>query len=404
MPRLSAIPLTVLLLAGLTTADEVGAPPNSTGPWDVQRILSTRTQFEVDVREGSLRAIRYRSELYLGHETEVFAYYAVPESGSGPFPAMLLVHGGGGKAFAEWAQLWADRGYVALAMDLAGNGADGKRLAHGGPPQDDDTKFEATETNSIQDTWPYQAVAAVLRGHALLLQQPQVDKSRIGITGISWGGYLTCIVAGIDHRLAVAVPVYGCGFLGDNSAWKESGRFDRLSSRARNRWLKNFDPSQYLAGVKCPILFVNGTNDFAYPLDSYQKSYRLVTSPRNLCITVKMPHGHQAGWAPPEIAAFVDSVLKDGKSLATLSPVTVDANRAVARFSSAVPLASAKLHCTTDAGRWQERSWTTLPAEIDQAKHELSANLPTTRPLICFFTSRDDRGLTVSTEHLEIAR
>ena len=28
-----------------------------------------------------------------------------------------------------------------------------------------------------------------------------------------------------------------------------------------------------------PILFVNGTNDFAYPLDSYQKSYRAVPGP-----------------------------------------------------------------------------------------------------------------------------
>jgi len=29
------------------------------------------------------------------------------------------------------------------------------------------------------------------------------------VTGISWGGYLTCIVAGIDDRLKAAVPVYG---------------------------------------------------------------------------------------------------------------------------------------------------------------------------------------------------
>ncbi len=30
--------------------------------------------------------------------------------------------------------------------------------------------------------------------------------------GDQLGGYLTCIVAGLDHRLKVAVPVYGCGF------------------------------------------------------------------------------------------------------------------------------------------------------------------------------------------------
>ena len=73
--------------------------------------------------------------------------------------------------------------------------------------------------------------------------------------------------------------------------------------------MKLFDPSRYLPGVTCPILFVNGTNDFAYPLDSYQKSYQLVKAPVDLCVTVKMPHGHSEGWRPKEIGLFVDSVL-----------------------------------------------------------------------------------------------
>ena len=40
---------------------------------------------------------------------------------------MVLVHGGGGQAFAEWATLWAKRGYVAISMDLRGRGPDGNR-------------------------------------------------------------------------------------------------------------------------------------------------------------------------------------------------------------------------------------------------------------------------------------
>ncbi len=32
-------------------------------------------------------------------------------------------------------------------------------------------------------------------------------------------------------------------------------------------------------------------------------------APKNIREQVKMPHGHSAGWAPPEIGAFVDSVL-----------------------------------------------------------------------------------------------
>ncbi len=295
-------------------------------------------------------------------------------------------------------------GYVALAMDLAGNGANAAPIEDGGPPQDDGAKFMAIDKAPLEDTWPYQAVAAVLRGHAFLAQQPTVDPERIGITGISWGGYLTCIVAGIDNQLKVAVPVYGCGFLGDNSAWQESGTFDKLSPAGREKWLANFDPSVYLPGVRCPIMFVNGTNDFAYPLDSYQKSYELVLSLRTLCVTVNMPHGHQQGWAPPEIGAFVDSVLKGGKPLERLSELDIDGNSVGVTYEADQPPVEASLHYTTDGGRWQERKWTTTPATIDAAGHKISAQLPSERPLVCFVTAKDDRKLTVSTPHVELAK
>ena len=103
---------------------------------------------------------------------------------------------------------------------------------------------------------------------------PEVDPERIGVTGISWGGYLTCIVAGVDHRFQFAVPVYGCGYLGENSA---------LAAQLSKRWGRKRPAAGWSCGTRrdiCrtptkPMLWVNGTNDFAYPMDSWQKSYRL---------------------------------------------------------------------------------------------------------------------------------
>ena len=37
------------------------------------------------------------------------------------FPGVVLIHGGGGTAFADWVYLWAKRGYAAIAMDLNGS-------------------------------------------------------------------------------------------------------------------------------------------------------------------------------------------------------------------------------------------------------------------------------------------
>src|SRR6185503_15401841 len=139
------------------------------------------------------------------------------------------------------------------------------RLPDGGPDQNDAAKFRDFTEADVRDMWSYHAVAAVIRGHSLLASLPEVDPRRIGITGISWGGYLTCIVAGLDHRLKVAVPVYGCGFLGENGYWKNTS-LPKLRPETRDLWLQEFDPSQYLGDVRCPILFLNGSNDFAYPL------------------------------------------------------------------------------------------------------------------------------------------
>ncbi|MFN9040263.1 MAG: alpha/beta hydrolase family protein, partial [Planctomyces sp.] len=100
--------------------------------------------------------------------------------------------------------------------------------------------------SEAREIWSYHAVAAVIRGHSLLAAQPDVDANRIGITGISWGGYLTCLAASLDDRLKVAVPVYGCGFLADNSVWTQP-RFNPMTPDLRQRWVRNFDPSSYLA-------------------------------------------------------------------------------------------------------------------------------------------------------------
>lgn len=312
----------------------LGAASSGTGPWKLDEL---RQPPKVTIVEDgkSLTSLCYAGEPYQGKPTRVFAYLARPEKAEGKLPAMVLVHGGGGTAFKEWAELWAKRGYVALAMDLAGQGPDRKRLPDGGPGQDDGAKFGA---DRVEDFWSCHAVANVIRGISLLADRPDVDPQRIGITGISWGGYLTCIAAGLDDRLQVAVPVYGCGFIHENNTWLPT--FAKMSEVKRRLWIENFEPSRYVGQAKMPVLFVNGTNDFAYPLDSYQKTYRLVKQ-RDLCVTVNMPHGHPQGWAPIEIGLYVDRYLKSGKPLTRIESSRREGGKVEVKFKTETPVQNA---------------------------------------------------------------
>lgn len=393
-----AIPLLIL---GLLTAP-AKADGRFTGPWDVATLASPPKADWGEAKDG-VREVYYENVPLRGKMTRVFGYYARPKQGDGPFPAMVLLHGGGGKAFKEWASLWAGRGYCALAMDLAGCGPDGKRLPDGGPEQSDAEKFRDFGPGEVKDMWTYHAVAAGLRGHSLLASRPEVDRGRIGVTGISWGGYLACIVAGIDDRAKVAVPVYGCGFLDEDSVWVDQ-RFRTMGREKARRWTELFDPSRYLPGVTCPILFVNGTNDFAYPLGSYQRSYQLVTrAPVDLCITVKMPHGHPQGWAPKEIGLFVDGVLKGGTPLPRLSMPKVVGRAIESRVTAPGPVRAAKVHFTTDRGPWQKRGWMTAPAALegDRVRTPLPEGV-TGWPFTAFFTVEDDRGAVASSPHVTV--
>jgi dienelactone hydrolase len=369
------------------------------GPWDVKALKAAEVKPEWGKEVGKATEVFYPGEPYKGKPTRVFAYYAKPLIGSEPYPAVLLVHGGGGKAFRAWAEHWAQRGYCALAMDLSGNGPNG-RLEDGGPDQSDDTKFRDFDDKTVRDMWTYHAVGAVIRGHNLLRSLPEVDKDRIAITGISWGGYLTCIVAGLDDRLKAAVPVYGCGFLHENSFWKEP-RFDKMGAERRTRWVDAFDPSKYLPNVTCPILFLNGTNDFAYPLDSYQKCYELVKAPRTVSIRLRLQHGHV--WTFGEVDAFIDSHLKPvlpgqtNDPLPTIGAMTRDGENVSARVTSKTKLKSGQLYYTPAQGPWQKREWLSLAATVKDGV--VFAKLPTTRPLVYYLAVTDERGLEVSSPH-----
>ena len=365
-----------------------------TGPWDLPALKQTPVA-EFGPAEGLVRPVYYAGEPFLGQPTRIFAWYAQP-AGDGPFPAMVLVHGGGGKAFRDWALHWANRGYAAIAMDLAGHGPAG-RLPDGGPDQSDETKFKDFMGDAVKDMWSYHAVAAVIRGHSLLAAQPTVDRNRIGLTGISWGGYLTCLVASLDDRLKVAVPVYGCGFLAENSVWTEP-RFVPMSPEQRQRWTTEFDPASYLVQVRCPILLLNGTNDFAYPMDSYRKCCRLVKPElRTISMIPRLPHGHI--WTFNEVDQFVDSHLRNGQPLPALGPLQSTKTELQVKVTRGhAEIKEAQLHYTTDTGPWQKREWKTTPATL--TGETISGAVPDGTQA-CYLAVTDARGLFVSTDHIE---
>ncbi|MFG0335956.1 MAG: alpha/beta hydrolase family protein [Maioricimonas sp. JB049] len=368
-----------------------------------------------------IRSLLFEGEPYRGQSTDVYAIYATPGTISGDpskdhdLPAVVLVHGGGGTAFPQWVWQWAKRGYAAIAMDLSGRRSAApefdpetgelivirrtrqiprSRLERGGPEQGHEEKFDSVG-GSIEDDWPYHAVASVIRAHSLVRSFEEVDADRTAVTGISWGGYLTCIVASRDDRFKAAAPVYGCGFLYDGESVQRP-LIERLPDGQRAEWIRRYDPSAHLPDCTVPILFVNGSNDVHYPLRSYMRSYELVPGEKQLRIEVGMRHSHEAGFVPEEIGLFFDQHLRGGTPLPTLSSPVVQGERVTVSCESGLPIKTAKLHYTTDEGILSERTWQSVDAAVDETGR-IDAEIPA-EATVCLIAVRDERNALVSSE------
>jgi len=277
----------------------------------------------------NIKAIWFTGANFGTKSTKVFAYIGVPTSArvNSRVPAVVLQHGGGGYAYPTWIKIWNDLGYAAIAVSNTGyypsqegitdfydnsnwknslsasqRLADSRVLA----PNNDGM---STSESDLNRQWMYHAVIQTVIANNILRMDERIDNTKIGLTGISWGGVIASVAIGYDTRFAFAVPVYGSGYLYESLAWMKKN-FNTAGTKAL------WDPSITLKNTKMPVLWVGWTNDSCFSINSQDKSFA-DTSNGVLSMQMDMLHGHVQGWYPPEIYRFADSVIKNAQPLTT---------------------------------------------------------------------------------------
>lgn len=380
--------------------DVIVTQPTPTGLWDTSELFQT-PNYRV-VNRSNVWSIVYEGPEFKGIKREVFAYYSNPAILSGTmgsgveYPAIVLVHGGTGRAFKEWVLKWANDGYAALAIDFSATDGLMDFVLPAGPVPNIDTQYNAI-SEGPDATWSYFSVGSIMKGHSLLMNLPGVDADRTGITGISWGGYLTTLVAGLDNRFKAAVPVYGCGFFEEVQGAK--GSLNNLGDVLKQQWLDYLDPKQYIQAVDYPMLFINGNKDFFFDIPAFDKTFQLVNpSYANIKITPDMPHSHIAGWAPPEIKFFFDSIFNSGNSLGKVQNVVVTSASVSANLIAPSTINSAVLYYTTDQTSLNKNKiWKKINGSI--SGNDMNFSIPS-GAYMAFIYVRDSRGLGLSSSLL----
>ncbi|GAA3413269.1 alpha/beta hydrolase family protein [Paenibacillus hodogayensis] len=375
-------------------------------PWNMEQLHRSPRIYPSDVNAASgIHSIFYEGLPFQGKATRIFAHYGLPEAAvHEKVPAIVLVHGGGGTAYEEWVSLWTSRGYAAIAMDLEGHIPDKsegttKRLVHTMPGPSREGIFVDCD-EPVEEQWMYHAAANVMLAHSLLRSMPSVDPQRIGITGISWGGIVASLVAGIDNRFAFGIPVYGCGFLYEaHNEWGQ--RFVDMGEASAESVKRLTEPSAYLSRVTMPMLWVNWLCDPHFGMNIFSKSYTLAKNgieQSGLCIYPRLGHSHPLGWKPDEIYAFADSIVRGGKPLLRLGEPSEKDGAAFVDYSSAEgnePL-HAELYYTANCDNWQLCEWATADCTLNRSDNRVSIRLPQDAKAF-FINVRDSRGHTSST-------
>ena len=112
-----------------------------------------------------------------------------------------------------------------------------------------------------------------------------------------------------------------------------------------------------------------------------------------------MAHAHGGpGEKPEEIHAFADALFKGGVPLAKITGQGQEKGAAWVTFESKAPIAKAELCFTKEGGKWQSRAWESAPATVEGGR--ATAPIPEGAK-VYYLNLIDDRGLVVSTEHVE---
>jgi len=277
--------------------------------WHVE-LAGDSPSFEWISTEGTIHSLEFDGPEYMGRHTRVYALYADPSTlnpntavTTAAYPAILLIHGGGGESFPHWVKQWAERGYAAMALDM---GSKNNPSSMPGPSMGRQLyEWHLGDT----DRWFYHATANAISAHSLLRNLPQIDKDRTAILGVSWGGFITLLTAGLDHRFSVAVSAYGTGHLFDGTRWDDL--FSNLPPATLEDWKTRWDPIAYLAKTPVPIFMVNGDSDPFFYIRAMEKTIQI--APNVVAKVIPgLPHGHSPIFQLDDIFYLIDKQL--GKS------------------------------------------------------------------------------------------
>ena len=181
------------------------------------------------------------------------------------YPSILEIHGGPwtqyGKFFMHEFNYFASNGYVIFFTNPRGGRGYGE--AH---------------SKAIWGDWGTPAFDDLMAFANYMARKPYIDSKRMGVTGGSYGGYMTLWVVGHTNRFKSAVAqrsVSNMISMWGSSDFNWTFQFPANSGSPQEDMQKLWDmsPIKYLGDCKTPTLIVHSEHDHRCPIEQGEQAF-----------------------------------------------------------------------------------------------------------------------------------
>lgn len=279
--------LATLLLVAVATgcARTQNAQPSRSIPYEQVYAYDRDLPLNAEVTEQQRGTgyVIYRVQYSSVHDKRVPAWWCVPTTGTPPYPCVIIMHGYGGdkNGLQMLAPAFAMRGIATLAIDAEYHG---------------DRKQPG---NDILSTYIYrnrdalvQTVIDLRRAVDFLQSRQEIDGKRISYIGLSMGGILGGILAGVDERIQAPILIVAGGDWGYLFSTSQHPTAVQLreknpelfkSTQKMNEVMGVVDPVNWVARISPrPLLMINGKDDQIVPKECTERLFAAAKEPKEI--------------------------------------------------------------------------------------------------------------------------
>jgi dipeptidyl aminopeptidase/acylaminoacyl peptidase len=182
------------------------------------------------------------------------------------YPLILSIHGGpAGQFGVDWYhefQVYAGHGYGVFFSNPRGSTGYGEEFERG-----------------IKNNWGKMDYTDVMTGlDEAIKRNPWIDTTRLGVTGGSYGGFMTNWIVGHTNRFQAAVTLRSVvNFISDDGTRDGAyGHADDFQGFLFDHFDQYWEasPLKYASQVKTPTLILHSDNDFRVPIEQGEQWFR----------------------------------------------------------------------------------------------------------------------------------